>query len=227
MEQRTLTRRHSWSHLGQRFDKCEDTSLGCQAPRLLLQERSDGLEATMEWCRQELQALSTGGQQFGLTPQEEEPMPRLLRRISAPPQFLAASALAEHDPLWACATPSEPETPPGMRRVHRLSSELEVLAAEALQCSCDRNVPGAMDIFVQATMSLEALGPLIHDIDHTGSASGAGSSHCRENASGDAKQKKRASTVGPLSRLLPWNTVQLREANRRGSALLPKWLGFA
>jgi len=184
----------------------------------------------MEWCRQELQALSTGSLQLGFAPQKQQPTPRLLRRgVTAPPQFLDALLVEQtkHDPQWACATPSEPETPPGMRRVHRLSSELEVLAAEALQCSCDRNVPGAMDIFVQATLSLERLGALIHDIEQSGSTNGAGSSHCRENTFVELKKKKRPSTVGPTFRLLPWKTVQPCEAKGRGSTLLPKWFGFA
>jgi hypothetical protein len=212
-EQRALTRRHSWSHLGQRFDKCQGTSLGCQAPRRLLQERSDGLEATMEWCKQELHALSTGGLQLGFTPTLQQPRGcRLRHGITAPAEFLAA--LAEHNSLSTCSTPSEPETSPRMRRVHRLSSELEVLAAEALQCSCDRNVPGAMDIFVQATMSLETLGSLVHDIEQA------------DSASGNVKQKKRASTVGPLSRLLPWNKDQSCEVKGRESALLPQCLSW-
>jgi len=46
-------------------------------------------------------------------------------------------------------------------KARRLGLRLEELIADALQCSCDRNVPGAMDVFEQATSSIEVLAVIL------------------------------------------------------------------
>merc|ERR1719419_852005 len=44
------------------------------------------------------------------------------------------------------------------------SVRLEEIIAEALQCSCDRDVPGAMEIFEEASASMECVAGLLNDL---------------------------------------------------------------
>mmetsp|Transcript_110963 Transcript_110963/g.312847 ORF Transcript_110963/g.312847 Transcript_110963/m.312847 type:complete len:229 (+) Transcript_110963:165-851(+) len=43
----------------------------------------------------------------------------------------------------------------------RLCSRLESLAADAFQCGCQRNVPGAMDVFEQALVELDSVSDML------------------------------------------------------------------
>jgi hypothetical protein len=48
----------------------------------------------------------------------------------------------------------------------RLCNEFASLAGEALECACSRNVPGAMDVFEEATGAIERLACLVEKDSH-------------------------------------------------------------
>jgi len=67
----------------------------------------------------------------------------------------------EHDVLTAQTPDQQVGMHPLLERASSLSARLTDLAAEALECGCNRDVPGAMDVYEQTNASLDTVSDLL------------------------------------------------------------------
>jgi len=67
----------------------------------------------------------------------------------------------EHDALTAQSPDQQVGTHPLLDKASSLSARLTDLAAEALECGCNRDVPGAMDVYEEANASLDTVSDLL------------------------------------------------------------------
>mmetsp|Transcript_86938 Transcript_86938/g.172585 ORF Transcript_86938/g.172585 Transcript_86938/m.172585 type:complete len:555 (+) Transcript_86938:42-1706(+) len=111
----------------------------------------------------------------------------------------------EHDALMAQSPDQQVGTHPLLDKASSLGARLTDLAAEALECGCDRDVPGAMDVYEQANASLDALSDLLRSFTAASTAmedeeetGGAAWPSLDENTS----DEKSSAPVSGLSRFL-------------------------
>lgn len=78
------------------------------------------------------------------------------------------SVVAAPEPMEA----PDPQALAVFEEAHRLSQRLEDLIAEALQAGCDRDVPGAMDVFEQASASMDVVAEVLN-VSRSGSRHGS------------------------------------------------------
>jgi len=67
----------------------------------------------------------------------------------------------EHDALTAQSPVQQVGEHPLLEKASSLSERLTDLAAESLECGCNRDVPGAMDVYEQANAYLDAVSDLL------------------------------------------------------------------
>jgi len=138
-QRRRRPRRATWANVGEPRPGASAAPEGHFTPPLLRRDKSITLEAQLARCTRELRELQE------------------IQKLQALPADLQS--------------PSAPSYQPGEQRpaagadvqqlASQLSGRLQELAADALQCGCDRNVPGAMDVFVHATDTIECMANLI------------------------------------------------------------------
>jgi len=115
------------------------------APLTLRKDKSASLEARLCDCAEELDRLREARRRA--TQASGDP------RAAGPP---GGPGEAERPTCQAAAIAES---------AHALSRRLEALIGDALQCSCDRNVPGAMEVFKEATASMEAVAEVLNDAE--------------------------------------------------------------
>jgi len=115
------------------------------APLTLRKDKSASLEARLCDCAEELDRLKEA--RLRATQASGDPT------AAGPP---GGPGEAERPTCQAAAIAES---------AHALSRRLEALIGDALQCSCDRNVPGAMEVFKEATASMEVVAEVLNDVE--------------------------------------------------------------